>query len=256
MSGSLLASGFDSSFGAAIVNGILTGSTRQIVWPLLDQLGSTITALGGNPSSLPTLGLAQGVVQGIASSLQSGFSGYVAIAEDHQDELEITTHPVEQGATISDHAYKLPATLNLQIGWSTSTSLSSAAPSILGLVGQPVQPLDVASLFTGGGQDIFIHTIYQQFLTLQSNRTLLTVYTGKRVYQNMLLQTIGERTSAQTEHALILTLTLKEIILAKVQTTSVPTNPNAQSNSQVTSPSINQGTQSPQPSNVDVTSTF
>ena len=255
MSDSLL-SGFSGAFGAAVVNGILTGSTRQIVWPLLDQLGSTITAFGGDPSALPTLGLAQGVVQGIAASLQSGFSGYVAIAEDHQDELEITTHPVEQGATISDHAYKLPATLNMQVGWSTSTSLSSAAPSILGLVGQPIQPLDVASLFTGGGSDIFIHTIYQQFLTLQANRTLLTIYTGKRVYNNMLIQTVGERTNAQTEHALVLTLTFKEIILAQVQTVNVPTNSSAQSNPQVTSPSTNQGTQSLQPSNVDVTSSF
>ena len=32
-----------SGGGAAIIQGIVTGSTRQIVWPIVDQLGPTIT---------------------------------------------------------------------------------------------------------------------------------------------------------------------------------------------------------------------
>lgn len=42
----------------------------------------------------------------------------VTINEKHRDELAITQHPVERGAAITDHVYKLPATLTVQAGWS------------------------------------------------------------------------------------------------------------------------------------------
>src|SRR4051812_36617629 len=119
-------------FSRALIQGIATGSTRQIVWPLVDQLGdpltNVITGLGG-----------ESLLEGIAAAgIVNGLGGYVAILEDHHDELEITSHPVEQGATVSDHAYKLPSSLTMQLGWTTSSSLASAAPSLLGIIGQPL----------------------------------------------------------------------------------------------------------------------
>lgn len=243
--------GLALSSASAIVQGILTGSTRQIAWPILDQLGDAITAFGGTADAT-SLGaditsVLGSTVGGIASSLVSGLSGYVAILEEHRDELEITSHPVEQGATITDHAYKLPANLTMQIGWSSSNKLQSILPNLLGIATTPITPLDIASVFTGGGSDIFIRHLYSQFLGLQAQRTLLTIYTGKRIYQNMLIQSISEHTTSQTEHALILTLSLKEIFIAKVRVIQVPTNPNAQALPQVSTPSTPQGQVQPGP---------
>ena len=227
-----------AALGAAIIQGITTGSTRQIVWPLVDGLGQPLTSLLGDS---PT---GQSLLTGIAASgAIDGLAGYVAILEDHHDELEITSHPVEQGATIQDHAYKLPSTPTMQLGWSTSASLGAQAPSLLGIIGQPLSPLDVASLFTSGGTDLFIRQVYQRLLSLQVQRTLLTIYTGKRVYNNMLIQTLAERTTEQTEHCLIVTATFKEIQLAFVQTVTTPTNTNAQASPQTTTPSVPQGSQ-------------
>lgn len=44
----------------------------------------------------------------------------ITVEERHTDELQITTHPVESGAPITDHAFKRPAELTLRLGWSNS----------------------------------------------------------------------------------------------------------------------------------------
>ena len=45
----------------------------------------------------------------------------VVVKESHRDEMEITEHPIESGASISDHAFKRPAELLVQFGWSDSS---------------------------------------------------------------------------------------------------------------------------------------
>ncbi len=66
------------------------------------------------------------------------FTGYVAIEETHEDVLEITDHPVELGAKISDHAYKEPSSVIIRAGWSNSPSpgnfLESMAASVTGTI--------------------------------------------------------------------------------------------------------------------------
>jgi hypothetical protein len=230
--------------GRSLVQGIATGSTRQILWPLSSQLSQFSGA-----ANLLGLGSALNAVTEFADKFDivNGVGGYVAILEDHHDELEVTKHPVQTGATIADHAFKLPSRLSMQIGWSTSSTLASRAPSLLGLAGNAINPLDIASLFSSGGSDYFIRGIYQRFQTLQTQRTLVTIWTGKRIYNNMILTSLGERTSSATEHCLILMLTFEEIILTKVSTTSVPTNPNAQALPQDTTPPTDQGPVAPAP---------
>jgi hypothetical protein len=40
----------------------------------------------------------------------------VVVSEKHSDTLEITEHPVETGAAISDHAYKRPSEVVMEVG--------------------------------------------------------------------------------------------------------------------------------------------
>lgn len=143
----------------------------------------------------------------------------ITISEEHADELTITRHPVEQGATISDHAIKEPATVSVRCAWSDATP---------------------------GNGDGFVIQMYAQLLALQVARELLTVQTGKRQYQNMLIKAVRLTTDEKTETALFVTLDLQEIIIVSVTTTSIPPAAN-QKDPQLTSPVANTGTKQPIP---------
>lgn len=49
-----------------------------------------------------------------------GLFADVTIEEKHKDELIITEHPTEAGASISDHAYMEAPELSMKVGWSES----------------------------------------------------------------------------------------------------------------------------------------
>jgi hypothetical protein len=158
----------------------------------------------------------------INSSLGS-FSLYVMIEERHHDELVITDHPVEQGAAISDHAYKKPSELTMTIGW-TNSSLAS-----------------IGTLQFGN----YSRSTYQDLLALQKQRIPFDISTGKRKYSNMLIQSLDTTTDAKTENSLIVTLHCREVII--VQTTTTQLQPAANMTSpQKTAATSNTGTKQPQ----------
>jgi hypothetical protein len=158
----------------------------------------------------------------ITSSVVS-FQAYVTLDEHHHDEMVITDHPVEQGASISDHAYKKPAEVTMTLAWSNS-SLSS-----------------ITSLQFGS----YNQFVYKSLLTLQASRTPFDLSTGKRRYQNMLIQALDTTTDAKTENSLIVTLHCRELII--VQTTTTQLQPAANMSSpQKTAATTNAGTKQPQ----------
>jgi len=114
----------------------------------------------------------------------------VVIEETTEDVLEITKHPVQQGATISDHAFKKPVTLKMKCLW--------------------------------GEKSGDINITYQKILDLQSKRTLIDVITGKRNYKNMLIGSMSCTTDATTNTILSIQFSLEEIIIVNVVVTSVP----------------------------------
>lgn len=119
-----------------------------------------------------------------------GITGYVTLSESAVDKLTITKHPVQQGAMISDHAYKEPSELSVSI-----------------VAGVNTKPLS---------------ELYQDFLKLQSDRIKFDCVTGKRSYTNMLLTSISQTTDRQTENVLSLNLQMTEIITVQVTPTTVP----------------------------------
>lgn len=123
------------------------------------------------------------------------FTAQVTIEESHADTLTITDHPIEQGAVITDHAFKNPAELTLSVGWSDS------------------------STETGNG---YVRAIYAKLLALQASREPFGVTTGKRLYSNMLIRSLNMATDPATEFALFVVLSLRQIIIVQTQTTSVP----------------------------------
>lgn len=119
-----------------------------------------------------------------------GFKANVVIDEVATDELEITQHPVQEGAAITDHAYKKPVGVTINMVFSDEQD-----------------PLP---------------EIYEKLLKLQASRVPFDVVTGKRIYKNMLFKSLGNTTDQKTENVLSINCQLQEIIIVTVEITSVP----------------------------------
>lgn len=126
-----------------------------------------------------------------------GFQADVTVEEQHADTLTITDHPVERGAAITDHTYNNPNQLTVVAGW-TNSRLDAF--------------LDQSR----------VQRVYEQLLALQGSAEPFEVVTGKRIYRNMVIQSLATTTTKDTENALIVTATMREIIIVKTQSTTVP----------------------------------
>lgn len=119
------------------------------------------------------------------------------IEEEGVDEITKTQHPVEQGAAISDHYYKEPASLTMRVAWSNAAAEAAGDPN-------------------------YVIDIYNKLLALQVAGSVFQVITGKRLYKNMLMLRIRVSTDETTEYALAIVAEFEEIIIVQTQTTSVP----------------------------------
>jgi hypothetical protein len=188
-----------------------TAPYRAIVPSNTSNVSTSTSEAGGNQD------FSGGAAGGTPAS--SPIIAEVTILEGGSDELWITEHPVEQGATISDHAFKRPAELHLRLGWSNA--------------------------FVGGDVNI----IYEQLLTLQALRQPFMVFTGKRPYQNMLVASIRVETDARTEFVLIADIIMREVVLVNTQVIAgnIPTNANQLANPSSNMPTQNSGQNNTQP---------
>lgn len=134
-----------------------------------------------------------------------------AIEEVLTDSLEITEHPVETGAAITDHAFKKPQEVALTCGWSNSSLLEAPRPT-------------VAAVFSNGSMTRadYVSGVYSLLLALQESRVPFDVFTTKRQYQNMLITGLSVTTDAKTSEALMVQATLRQVIIVRTQATTLP----------------------------------
>lgn len=114
----------------------------------------------------------------------------VILTENTSDVLTITKQPIQQGAPITDHAYKEPTTLSMSALFEDNILRS-------------------------------LSKIYQDLIDLQNSRVPFDVTTPKRTYKNMLLASLGLTTDKRTENALAINMTFQEAIIVKVTTVTV-----------------------------------
>jgi len=133
-----------------------------------------------------------------------------SLEEIYHDTLQITEHPVEAGASITDHSFKRPSDLLLRCGWSNSN-----LKAILGAI---------ESIFTGGtmSKSDYVTGVYSQLLKLQQDRVPASITTTLRQYDNMLLAGIGVTRDQRTSQILLVEATFREVILVSTQSTSLP----------------------------------
>jgi len=157
----------------------------------------------------------------------------VTLEEISVDELQITEHPVELGANITDHSFKRPAELIIRCGWS-----NSSLDALLGAVDGLLTAITGGDLF---GSD-YVSGVYNQLLALQNARVPFSVATGKRIYQNMLMRSLALTTDPATENALLVTMVCREVLIVETRATTLPPR-DQQANPQDTAETTNRGTQ-------------
>jgi hypothetical protein len=144
------------------------------------------------------------------------FTATVTISETSSDELEVTMHPVQQGANITDHAYLKQAMVSIDFAFD-----------------------DVDTPLT---------ETYEKLLKLQASREPFDVITGKRQYKNMLFKTLSVTNDFSTENILRVSADLIEVIITNVEVVSVPAR-SKQANAGKTGKTENAGEKKAQPVN-------
>jgi hypothetical protein len=139
----------------------------------------------------------------------------VVVEEIHHDEMQITQHPVETGAPVTDHAFMMPYTIEIRGGWSNSSAESEG----------------------------YVQAVYQALLTLQSSREVFNVSTGKRQYSSMLMRSVMVRTDEESENALMVVAIAQQIIITNTSSTAASsTTANTNGSATVATADVTDGT--------------
>ena len=120
----------------------------------------------------------------------------IALYEEHNDEVRIPQHPVEQGATITDNFIKMPSEVQLQYGWSVSAVHALGDPS-------------------------YTNYAYAQLLTLQASGRPFNIVTTKRLYENMIMLGLRTRTDKENTFSMITSIRCQQIILVSTSTVTL-----------------------------------
>lgn len=138
-----------------------------------------------------------------------GIEIQATLEEIHNSTVQITEHPVELGAEITDHAFKKPDEVVLRCAWS-----NSSPQALLGTVQR---------LFSGelSGAD-YVSDVYSQLRELQEARMPFEIVTTTRRYQNMLITALQVTRDQKTGNALVCTATCREVIIVQTKATTLP----------------------------------
>lgn len=159
--------------------------------------GTPITDDQGNPLNiLAATGVGLNTNVTATPDIIYVFDGVLKV--EHTQEVELTQHPVQNGANISDHAYIKAARVSMDILMSDAMSSYT--------LGQ-----------WSGAKSKSVNA-YQTLLALQIARQPLIITTRLNVYTNMVLQAIHAPDDFRTKHGLRATVIFQQIFVASVAT--------------------------------------
>lgn len=157
----------------------------------------------------------------------------VVISEKHSDSSEITEIPLQVpgkgGFTVSDHTFDRPSEVVMEIGFAGGGSLVDDDASTM---------FDISTGLKLGSSP---REIYQQLLDLRATKQPFDVITGKRDYKNMLIRAIEVTTDNTSENVLLVTLTLRQVIIVETKGKNVAPLEN-QKMPEVTGGTVDRGT--------------
>lgn len=125
-----------------------------------------------------------------------GLTFDIVVEESHEDSLTITEHPVESGAAVSDHAVAKPRRVTIR-----------------GAVSDVGTATD--------GNDRRSTSFYEQIRTLQAKREPFEIVTGRRSYNNMLIETVSVVDDATSDGSATISCECREVIIVSTKTTTM-----------------------------------
>ena len=115
---------------------------------------------------------------------------------DHSANATVTQHPVQSGASISDHAYMEPDEVSVEIG------MTDAAAGVSGGASRSVNA-------------------YSQLRAIMELREPFTLITRLKTYQNMLITSISAPDDYKTMYALRASIYFQQVHVVSVSTVTV-----------------------------------
>lgn len=146
--------------------------------------------------------------QVIIAAADSQIAFDATVSESHTGKLEVTEHPVETGADVSDHARKAPDSLQI-------SGIISDTPILLNI--EDRQPS-----VEGTDPDARARAAYDEFRRLQDTAALLEVTTEMRLFSDMMIESISVSRDASKRHILDIGLGLRQFRRATVQSVPAP----------------------------------
>lgn len=141
-----------------------------------------------------------------------------SVEESHEKQVEMTMHPVEEGADITDHLRRLPESVRIH-------GVISNYPVLEFLPAALLYPSPVESDNTRIGDRA--QRADKEFRRVMDTGELITVVTTLREYKNMVLMSYGATRDSKTGAVLDFNIELREILLVNSERVSkpVPVNP-------------------------------
>ena len=107
----------------------------------------------------------------------------VVISEEHESEMEIAEHPVEKGAKVSDHAWRLPYRVTLESAIAGERAVAS----------------------------------FEQLLSVQKAAEPFSLVTGLKVYNNMLIKRLTATRDRENARVLKFEAELQEVVIVNTE---------------------------------------
>jgi hypothetical protein len=141
----------------------------------------------------------------------------VTIEERHNDRVQVTQHPVAIGSPVSDHAFLMPPTVTMRCGWSNANLAGTITSAIM-----------TGSNPFGGFTETRAKEIYEKLRKLQGDASgknpvqKVTLTTGKRTYEDMVLVDLSVTTDHTKEYSLFIEASFQQVFMVTTLTTTQP----------------------------------
>jgi hypothetical protein len=201
-----------------------SGSWRPPQWSNAPQTSITLTSAASVSTSQVDNLTSGPLANQSANSTSSDTSSLIYVFDailraEHNRQLRMTEHPVQTGASISDHAFLLPSEVTLEIGMSDAMQAFTAG------------------VFTSNKSKSI--SAFETLVALQEGAQPLTVTTRLATYQNMLIESIHALDTKATIAGLRATVVFREIFTGTVTATPVSARPQTTDSTNIgTKPSL------------------
>lgn len=133
------------------------------------------------------------------------FDGFMEV--EHTSKVQITSHPIQTGANISDHAYEEPDELNMTI------LMSDAMRSISD---------ESESQFAGIAYTRSVGA-YRILREIMRQKKVFSVGTRLKTYTNMMIQSLSVNDDIDSLHGLSVVVSMRQIFVVNEKTVKVST---------------------------------